>query len=69
MACRRVRAAGEEASHIRRITDARWGLALPTGISEYYNNRWEVALPVYSLALMDGFGRMGNDAHWFSETW
>jgi membrane-associated phospholipid phosphatase len=41
--------------------------ALAAGVSEYYNNRWEIALPVYSLALMDGFGRMGNDAHWFSD--
>jgi membrane-associated phospholipid phosphatase len=41
--------------------------ALATGVSEYFDNRWEVALPVYSLALMDGFGRMGNDAHWFSD--
>jgi membrane-associated phospholipid phosphatase len=41
--------------------------ALACGVSEYYNNRWEVALPIYSLALMDGFGRMGNDAHWFSD--
>jgi membrane-associated phospholipid phosphatase len=22
---------------------------------------------VYSLALLDGFGRMGHDAHWFSD--
>jgi membrane-associated phospholipid phosphatase len=37
------------------------------GISEYYHNAWYVAAPVYSLALLDGFGRMGNDAHWFSD--
>jgi len=41
--------------------------ALATGLSEYYENRWYVALPAYSLALLDGFGRMGNDAHWFSD--
>lgn len=41
--------------------------ALAIGISEYYNNRWEVALPIYSLALMGGLGRMGNDARWFSD--
>ena len=40
---------------------------LACGISEYYDNRWYVAAPVYSLALLDGFGRMGNDAHWFSD--
>jgi hypothetical protein len=36
--------------------------ALAAGVSEYYDNRWYVAVPVYSLALLDGFGRMGNDA-------
>lgn len=41
--------------------------ALATGISEYFNNEWYVAAPVYSLALLDGFGRMGHDAHWFSD--
>lgn len=41
--------------------------ALACGVSEYYNNRWYVAVPVYSLALLDGFGRMGHDAHWFSD--
>jgi len=40
---------------------------LACGISEYYHNVWYVAAPVYSLALLDGFGRMGNDAHWFSD--
>jgi membrane-associated phospholipid phosphatase len=37
------------------------------GVSEYFDNRWYVAMPVYSLALLDGFGRMGHDAHWFSD--
>ncbi len=41
--------------------------ALATGISEYFDNTWYVAAPVYSLALADGFGRMGHDAHWFSD--
>ncbi|HZO82706.1 MAG TPA: phosphatase PAP2 family protein [Candidatus Binataceae bacterium] len=41
--------------------------ALACGVSEYYDNRWYVALPAYSLALLDGFGRMGHDAHWFSD--
>ena len=26
-----------------------------------------IAAPAYSLALLDGFGRMGHDAHWFSD--
>lgn len=41
--------------------------ALATGVSEYYDNAWYVAVPIYSLALADGFGRMGHDAHWFSD--
>lgn len=41
--------------------------ALAAGVSEYYDNEWYVAAPVYSLALVDGFGRMGHDAHWFSD--
>jgi PAP2 superfamily len=41
--------------------------ALAAGVSEYYDNRWYVAAPVYSLALLDGFGRLGNNAHWFSD--
>jgi len=41
--------------------------ALAAGVSEYYHNEWYVAAPVYSLALLDGFGRMGHDAHWFSD--
>jgi len=36
-------------------------------VSEYYDNRWYVAIPIYSLALLDGFGRMGHDARWFSD--
>jgi membrane-associated phospholipid phosphatase len=40
---------------------------LAAGVSEYYQNEWYVAAPVYSLALLDGFGRMGHDAHWFSD--
>jgi len=41
--------------------------ALAAGVSEYYDNCWYVAAPVYSLAMLDGFGRMGNNAHWFSD--
>src|SRR5262249_49739209 len=39
--------------------------ALAAGVSEYFHNQWYVAAPIYSLALLDGFGRMGHDAHWF----
>jgi membrane-associated phospholipid phosphatase len=41
--------------------------SLAAGVSEYFDNTWYVAAPVYSLALLDGFGRMGHDAHWFSD--
>jgi membrane-associated phospholipid phosphatase len=41
--------------------------SLAAGVSEYFDNTWYVAAPMYSLALLDGFGRMGHDAHWFSD--
>ncbi|MBV8054965.1 MAG: phosphatase PAP2 family protein [Deltaproteobacteria bacterium] len=41
--------------------------ALAAGVSEYFHNEWYVDAPAYSLALLDGFGRMGHDAHWFSD--
>ncbi len=41
--------------------------SLAAGISEAFDNRWYVAIPAYSLAAADGFGRMGHDAHWFSD--
>jgi membrane-associated phospholipid phosphatase len=40
---------------------------LAAGVSEYFENRWYVAAPIYSLALVDGFGRIGHDAHWLSD--
>jgi membrane-associated phospholipid phosphatase len=41
--------------------------ALAAGVSEYFDNEWYVAAPVYSLALLGGFGCMGHNAHWFSD--
>ena len=41
--------------------------SLAAGISESFDNRWYVAIPAYSLALTDGFGRMGHDSHWLSD--
>jgi membrane-associated phospholipid phosphatase len=41
--------------------------ALAAGISEYYDYQWYIALPCYSAAVAVGLGRMGNDAHWFSD--
>lgn len=41
--------------------------SLAAAVSEHFENRWYVAAPIYSLALVDGFGRIGHDAHWFSD--
>ncbi len=41
--------------------------ALAAGISQHYNYQWYVALPAYSAAVAVGLGRMGHDAHWFSD--
>lgn len=41
--------------------------ALAAGLSEYFDNKWYIAAPIYSVALLDGFGRMGHDAHWLSD--
>ena len=41
--------------------------SLAAAISESFDNRWYVAIPAYSLAMADGFGRMGHDSHWFSD--
>lgn len=43
------------------------GFALATGISAYYDYKWWVTLPCYSAAVAVGLGRMGHDAHWFSD--
>jgi hypothetical protein len=40
---------------------------LAAGVSEYFNNAWYVAAPIYAAAFTDGFGRMGYNAHWFSD--
>lgn len=36
-------------------------------LSEYFDNRWYVAIPLYAAAMATGFGRIGNDAHWLSD--
>lgn len=41
--------------------------ALAAGISQHYGYQWYVALPAYSAAMAVGLGRMGHDAHWFSD--
>ncbi len=41
--------------------------ALAAGISHHYDYQWYVALPAYSAAMAVGLGRMGHDAHWFSD--
>ncbi len=41
--------------------------AMATGASEYFDNKWYVAVPLYSLVLTEGFTRMGSDQNWFSD--
>jgi membrane-associated phospholipid phosphatase len=40
---------------------------LAAGLSEYWDNRWYVALPAYGAASFVGYTRMRADAHWFSD--
>ncbi len=37
------------------------------GLSAYWGDRWYVSVVAYSFALMVGLGRMGRNAHWFSD--
>jgi membrane-associated phospholipid phosphatase len=41
--------------------------ALAAGVSQHYDYAWYVALPAYSAAVGVGLGRMGHNAHWFSD--
>jgi len=41
--------------------------ALATGTSAYYGERWYVAVPLYSLVLLEGFTLTGNNSQWFSD--
>ncbi len=41
--------------------------ALATGTSAYYGDRWYVAIPLYSLVLLEGFTLTGNNSQWFSD--
>jgi membrane-associated phospholipid phosphatase len=41
--------------------------ALAAATSEAYDNAWYVAIPAYAGAASVGLGRMGKDAHWFSD--
>jgi membrane-associated phospholipid phosphatase len=43
------------------------GFSLAAAVSEYFDNDWRVAVPMYSAALAVGVGRMGHDAHWSSD--
>ncbi len=36
-------------------------------VSAYFDNRWYALVPEYTAAFAVGFGRIGNDAHWFSD--
>jgi membrane-associated phospholipid phosphatase len=41
--------------------------ALAAATSESFDNAWYVAIPAYAGAASVGLGRMGKDAHWFSD--
>jgi PAP2 superfamily len=41
--------------------------ALATGTSAYYGDKWYVAVPLYSLVLLEGFTLTGNNSEWFSD--
>jgi hypothetical protein len=41
--------------------------ALATGTSAYYGDKWYVAIPLYSLVLLEGFTLTGNNSQWFSD--
>ena len=41
--------------------------ALATGISEYAEYRWWVAIPAYGAAAAVGTARMIGNAHWLSD--
>ena len=39
--------------------------ALAAGVSAYYQDEWYVAVPLYSLVLLEGFTHIGNNTQWF----
>jgi membrane-associated phospholipid phosphatase len=41
--------------------------ALAAGVSAYYQHEWYVAVPLYSLVLLEGFTLIGNNTQWFSD--
>ncbi len=41
--------------------------ALAAGTSAYYDDEWYVAVPLYSLVLLEGFTLIGNNSQWFSD--
>lgn len=41
--------------------------AMATGLSEHFGNVWYVSVPLYSLALLEGFTRIGSGQQWFSD--
>ncbi len=41
--------------------------ALAAGTSAYYQDEWYVAVPLYSLVLIEGFTLVGNKSQWFSD--
>jgi hypothetical protein len=41
--------------------------ALAAGTSAYYGDKWYVAVPLYSMVLLEGFTLTGNNSEWFSD--
>jgi len=41
--------------------------ALAAGTSAYYGDKWYVAVPLYSLVLLEGFTLTGNNSQWLSD--
>ncbi len=41
--------------------------AMATGVSEYFDNEWYIAIPVYTLPLLEGFTRIGSSQQWLSD--
>jgi membrane-associated phospholipid phosphatase len=41
--------------------------SLAATLSEYGENRWYFSAPAYAAAAAVGIGRMGQNAHWFSD--
>jgi hypothetical protein len=41
--------------------------AWATGVSAYFDYKWYVAIPIYTLPLLEGFTRIGSSQQWLSD--